>query len=60
MLPTALYRSESYRLFLICVSLSLMKEAIPMNSPGQSRYSEPDHSRDYKDAERLMLGQADP
>jgi hypothetical protein len=37
-----------------------MKEAIPMNSPDESRYSEPHDGRDYKDAERIKLRQTDP
>jgi hypothetical protein len=37
-----------------------MEQAIPMDSPDQSRYSEPDHGRYGKDVERLMLRQTDP
>jgi hypothetical protein len=37
-----------------------MKDAIPMDSPDQSRYSEPDRSRYYKNVERVMSSQADP
>jgi hypothetical protein len=37
-----------------------MKEAIPMDSPDQSRYSEPDRGCYGKDVERLLSRQADP